>query len=51
VPQAVSMEGGPCYPRLQQPHHAMLFEPSPDLLEGRMPVQHREPQGCDATPT
>jgi hypothetical protein len=45
------MQCGTCSPRLQQGHHPTLFEPSPNLLEGMMPVQHREHQGFDSTPT
>jgi hypothetical protein len=49
--QAVIIEGGTREPRLQQRHHATLFEPSPDLVEGMMPIQNRKHQGFDPTPT
>ena len=50
VPQAVSMAGGPRAPGLQPPHQAALFPPLAHLLEGMMPVQNGQHQGCDPTP-
>jgi hypothetical protein len=38
VPQPVSMERGPCEPRLKQGQHAALFQPLPHLIEGMMAV-------------
>jgi hypothetical protein len=49
--QAGIMERGTRESRLQQRHHATLFEPSPYLVEGMMPIQNREHQGFDPTPT
>jgi hypothetical protein len=51
MPQAVIMEGGTRESRLQQRYHATLFEPSPDLGEGMMPIQNREHQGFDPATT
>jgi len=38
-------------PRLQQRHSAPLFQPSPHLVKGIIPIQHGEHQGFDPTPT
>jgi len=51
MPSAVIMEGGTHEARLQQRHHATLFEPSPDRVEGMLPIQNREHQGVDPMPT
>jgi hypothetical protein len=51
VPQAVIIEGGPRSSRLQQRHHATLFEPSPYLIEGVMPIQNSKNQGFDPATT
>ena len=45
------MEGGPRESRLQQRHHAPFFEPSPDLIEGVMPIQNSQNQSFDPAPT
>ena len=51
MPSAVIMEGGTHEARLQQRHHATLFEPSPYRVEGMMPIQNREHQGFDPATT
>ena len=51
VPSPVIMESGPREPRLQQRDHAALFEPSPHLIKGMMPIQHGAHQSFDSTPT
>ena len=51
MPQAVIMERGPGEPWLQQVQHAPLFQPSPHFVEGLIPIQDREDQGLDPTPS
>jgi hypothetical protein len=51
MPQAIIIEGGPRESRLQQRYHATLFEPSPYLVKGMMPIQNREYQGFDPVTT
>jgi len=51
MPEAVSSEGGSCYPRLQEPDHASLFQPFAHFVERMMPIQHGEHHGFDPTPT
>jgi len=51
VPQAVIIERSTCEPRLQQRDHASLFQPSPHLVEGMMPIQNGKHQGFNSTPT
>ena len=51
MPQAVIIEGGPREPRLQQCHHASLFQSSPHLIEGMIPIQNGEHEGFDPMPT
>jgi hypothetical protein len=51
VPSPVISERGPRSPRLKQCHHPALFQPSPDLVEGMIPIQNREDHGFDPTPT
>jgi hypothetical protein len=45
------MECGTREPRLQQRHHAALFQPLPYLGEGMLPIQNGQHQGFDPTPT
>src|SRR5262249_26400031 len=47
MPQAIIIEGGTREARLPPRSHATLFEPSPSLVKGMMPIQKREHQGCD----
>jgi hypothetical protein len=51
VPQPRIIECGPREPWLQQRYHPSLFQPSPHLLEGMMPIQNGEHPGFDSTPT
>src|SRR5262249_15927368 len=51
VPSPVIMESDPREPQLQQRDHAALFEPSPHLIKGMMPIQNGAHQSCDSTPT
>jgi hypothetical protein len=46
VAHAVIMERGACESRLQQRQPPTLFQPLPHLVEGLMPIQNREAQGC-----
>jgi hypothetical protein len=51
VPHTVIVAGRTREARLQQRDPPPLFEPSPDLIKGLMPIQNREHQGVDPTPT